>query len=350
MKPKTKVEYNNKMVIRNLMGKSGVVILTHKTNGMSYVGTTKNLYSRYTMLKNAKNDGSSSRSPIKRAIYEEGFDAFHFEYDECPREALIETAAQWIEALDSVENGYNVNRNPHLGSSKTFNDPEAICKVCGINKVFSGDNGGSFYVSTKCMDCINRNAKNTQDKRKQAARVVPKMDVSLLPKKYSERVMSGDNPTAIKRLKDKVGIFVLTHKTHGLSYVGTSTNLKRSYNFYKLIGGAGNRTSEIENAIDTYGFGEFRFSWELCSKNMLKERAAYWRDRLDSVENGYNRQYHNVITAVKPLSPTPKVDDKKTPQAANITPPSDKWSADAKSKLACVVILCVTAIVCVFFG
>ena len=358
--------------IKNLKGKSGIFILTHIASGMAYVGRARNLYASHGYYRNVRGRAVGGNSHIEKDIVKYGWHAFKFEWDLCPVDEMVDKAREWSDILDTVQNGYN----------------------------------------TKTKFTIPRLTKDLE-----AVKVTPR--TSYIKKQFV-------SPPEIKNLIGKRGVFILTNKAKKMSYVGTSSNLYKTYHHYRHAERNADRIAYIEKAIREDGWDAFSFEWELCSKDMMKEVAAQWRDKLDTLENGYNRQYSVYVnekpkhlnhvndtcvvcnknqvwsgyvqgsftisdkcevckmdesrigsakcrakdhppviyppkcvpmpaiktpTKVPAAKVLPKVVDAKTtpkaPTPSVITPPkSDKWSNADKTKLACVVLICITAIAC----
>ena len=98
-------------------------------------------------------------------------------------------------------------------------------------------------------------------------------------------------PQEIKDLRLKSGVFIITHKLTGKSYVGTTQNLYTIYHTFR-----NKETTElnyryptaIHIAIKEHGWDAFKFDYELCPLESLTLIAAIWMDKLNSVEGGYN--------------------------------------------------------------
>ena len=59
-----------------------------------------------------------------------------------------------MEELDSVENGYNRLKVPvRWINEKPKNDPNALCRKCGINKVKVAMMNGRQVVYRDCVEC-----------------------------------------------------------------------------------------------------------------------------------------------------------------------------------------------------
>lgn len=84
------------------------------------------------------------------------------------------------------------------------------------------------------------------------------------------------------------GIYRITHKESGKSYVGLSVDIYARWKQHKSFARTG-RKSAIYSALSKYGVDAFTFDViEECDKNSLEERERHWIAELNTVENGYN--------------------------------------------------------------
>lgn len=85
---------------------SCVYMLTNRTNGKFYIGSTKNLYSR--MKYHKYNAAHNPNKDLGRDIIRYGFDSFTVSIlEECPPETLRQRERFFIESFQAEEIGYN---------------------------------------------------------------------------------------------------------------------------------------------------------------------------------------------------------------------------------------------------
>lgn len=84
-----------------------------------------------------------------------------------------------------------------------------------------------------------------------------------------------------------IGIYKITNKISGKSYVGQSNDIKRRFKEHQTIG---NRSKiPVDIAIQKYGKESFTYEIiELCQIEQLNEKEEYWIKFYDSYNNGYN--------------------------------------------------------------
>lgn len=81
------------------------------------------------------------------------------------------------------------------------------------------------------------------------------------------------------------GIYKITNKLNGMSYIGQSVNIAKRWKTHCN----GNSTSLIHKAIFLYGKDNFSFEvLEECKKEELNDRERYWIHFYDTYNNGYN--------------------------------------------------------------
>lgn len=84
-----------------------------------------------------------------------------------------------------------------------------------------------------------------------------------------------------------IGIYKITNKINGKSYIGQSNNIERRFQEHQTKGS----TSRIPLDIAIKKYGKENFSYEIieeCDISKLNEREAYWIQQYDSIINGYN--------------------------------------------------------------
>lgn len=88
------------------------------------------------------------------------------------------------------------------------------------------------------------------------------------------------------------GIYSITNLKNGLVYIGQSKDIYRRWREHS------NKSSsqyDIQFAINKYGKDYFRFKViEKCDEKDLIERESYWINYYNSIENGYNKQFHST--------------------------------------------------------
>ena len=82
-----------------------------------------------------------------------------------------------------------------------------------------------------------------------------------------------------------IGIYKITNKINGKSYIGLSTNIEERFKKHRQKQG----DKILYSAFQKYGIENFDFSIiELCSSELLSEREKYWIAYYDTYNNGYN--------------------------------------------------------------
>lgn len=95
---------------------SGVYFIRNRLTNKSYVGSSINIYRRWNTHKRELKAGLHHSVLLQRSYDKHGEDAFEFclaESAECPK-ALQRLEAKWIQILNAVVNGYNMNPFPYL--------------------------------------------------------------------------------------------------------------------------------------------------------------------------------------------------------------------------------------------
>ena len=84
-----------------------------------------------------------------------------------------------------------------------------------------------------------------------------------------------------------IGIYKITKKENGKSYIGQSNNIERRFQEHCYKGEKARIPLDI--AIKKYGKEAFSFEvLEECPQEKLNEREAYWIKYYNTVETGYN--------------------------------------------------------------
>ena len=84
-----------------------------------------------------------------------------------------------------------------------------------------------------------------------------------------------------------IGIYKITNKTNGKSYIGQSNNIERRFQEHKTKGS----TSRIPLDIAIQKYGADNFTYEIieeCSIKQLNDREEYWIQFYNTYNNGYN--------------------------------------------------------------
>ena len=84
-----------------------------------------------------------------------------------------------------------------------------------------------------------------------------------------------------------IGIYKITNKINGKSYIGQSNNIQRRFSEHRTKGKESRILVDI--AIQKYGMDNFLFEIiEECPIDQLNERESYWIAQFNTVNNGYN--------------------------------------------------------------
>ena len=82
-----------------------------------------------------------------------------------------------------------------------------------------------------------------------------------------------------------IGIYKITNKINGKSYIGLSTNIEERFKKHRQCQG----DKILYSAFRKYGIENFDFSIiELCCLEELSEKEKYWIAYYDTYNNGYN--------------------------------------------------------------
>ena len=84
-----------------------------------------------------------------------------------------------------------------------------------------------------------------------------------------------------------IGIYKITNKTTGKSYIGQSNDIQRRLKEHQVVGERSRIPVDI--AIQKYGKDNFLYEViEECSIEELNQKETYWIQQFDTVNNGYN--------------------------------------------------------------
>ena len=82
-----------------------------------------------------------------------------------------------------------------------------------------------------------------------------------------------------------IGIYKITNKINGKSYIGLSSNIEERFKKHRQMQGE----KVLYSAFKKYGIENFDFSiLEYCSLEQLAGREKYWIAYYDTYNNGYN--------------------------------------------------------------
>ena len=87
------------------------------------------------------------------------------------------------------------------------------------------------------------------------------------------------------------GIYKITNKTNGMSYIGKSKDIMQRWaNHERALVKGTHHSSKLQKDFDDYGGIEaFDFSViEICMPSELNEKERYYIDKFDTEHNGYN--------------------------------------------------------------
>ena len=84
-----------------------------------------------------------------------------------------------------------------------------------------------------------------------------------------------------------IGIYKITKKENGKSYIGQSNDIERRFSEHKYKGKSSRIPLDV--AIEKYGVNAFDYEIiEECSLEELNEKETYWIQYYNTVETGYN--------------------------------------------------------------
>jgi group I intron endonuclease len=88
----------------------------------------------------------------------------------------------------------------------------------------------------------------------------------------------------------KSGIYKITNKVNGKSYIGLTNCIKTRWGHHKGMMKNGNHHStKLRNAVAKYGMDNFTFEvLEYCNEELLSEKEIHYITLYDSFKNGYN--------------------------------------------------------------
>lgn len=84
-----------------------------------------------------------------------------------------------------------------------------------------------------------------------------------------------------------IGIYKITNKFNGKTYIGQSNDIERRFKEHQQKG----ESSRIPLDIAIQKYGKDNFTYEIieeCSLEELNQREEYWIITLNTIENGYN--------------------------------------------------------------
>ena len=84
-----------------------------------------------------------------------------------------------------------------------------------------------------------------------------------------------------------IGIYKITNKNTGKSYIGQSNDIERRFKEHQIAG----KKSRIPVDIAIQKYGKDLFTYEVveeCLIDQLNEREEYWIKFYDTFNNGYN--------------------------------------------------------------
>lgn len=102
-----------------------------------------------------------------------------------------------------------------------------------------------------------------------------------------------------------IGIYKITNKITGKSYIGQSIDIKRRWREH--INRIGCLSNQLYIDFQKFGIENFDFSIiEECKREELNDREIYWINYYDTYNNGYNKiiginQYKLIINNPLPL-------------------------------------------------
>lgn len=86
-----------------------------------------------------------------------------------------------------------------------------------------------------------------------------------------------------------IGIYKITNKLNGHSYVGQSIHIQDRWQQHISLSKNTDNDAPLYRAFRKYGSDNFSFEvLEECEESALNEREIYWVDKLDTYKNGYN--------------------------------------------------------------
>lgn len=96
-----------------------------------------------------------------------------------------------------------------------------------------------------------------------------------------------------------IGIYKITNKHNGKSYIGQSIDIKERWENHRCLNG--NHDYPLYRAFRKYGIDSFEFEvLEECNAGELAERELYYIQKYDTVDNGYNQTYSTTNPLLDP--------------------------------------------------
>ena len=84
-----------------------------------------------------------------------------------------------------------------------------------------------------------------------------------------------------------IGIYKITNKVNGKSYIGKSVDIEKRFNEHKKYQSDKNKT--LYKAIKKYGVENFSFEIiDICGKEELDEKEIYYIKKFNTLGFGYN--------------------------------------------------------------
>jgi group I intron endonuclease len=92
------------------MVKSGIYKIVNEVTGKCYVGSSVEIDRRWNQHKNLLTKDKHHSTKLQNSVNKHGFDSFVFEViEECDSSILMEREQHWLDLLNVVDDGYNIN-------------------------------------------------------------------------------------------------------------------------------------------------------------------------------------------------------------------------------------------------
>lgn len=86
-----------------------------------------------------------------------------------------------------------------------------------------------------------------------------------------------------------IGIYKITNKINGKSYIGQSIDVERRFLHHKKYRRTGEKNKSLYRAIKKYGIENFSFEIiDICRKEELDKKETYYIEKYGTFKNGYN--------------------------------------------------------------